>query len=400
MKNLRLSLAAVALVAASGANCANLQNPFHRQTAPPVLSQTPTLGDVTAVVNANSGRVRSLKATGCRVSAGWMPSINADIALERPRRFRLRGQTSITGPEVDIGSNDELLWSWARLMQPAGVYYLRHADFHQSMAPRLMPIEPDWIPEAFGLATFAPHEQHQGPNQVGQGRLEIRTLRQTATGPVTKLTVIEERTGHVLEQHLYNPRGETVLSVLTSQHELDAASGAWIAKKIELKLASLDTTLKLKLENVQINTLNASDMALWAKPELEGFPNVDIGRMGNPEPVSQTRVPATPSNFRQPQALPAQTLPGQANYQGAPSNFPSPQPNDQGSPAGYPGAQAGYQGPPANYPQPGLNTPPPAALPTPVPATSWPDQPQAHSTTPRPQQTYKPAPPRIRPFRY
>ncbi len=378
MQTFRLSLIAVALFAASGANCAHLQNPFHRPTAPAVLSEAPTLGDVTAVVNANSGRVRSLKATGCRVSAGWMPSINADIALERPRRFRLRGQTSITGPEVDIGSNDELLWSWARLMQPAGVYYIRHADFYQSMAPQMMPIDPDWIPEAFGLATFATHEQHQGPNRVGQGRLEIRTMRQTAGGLVTKLTVVEDRTGHVLEQHLYNQQGQNVLSVLTTQHELDVASGAWIPKRIELKAAALESSLKLKLENVQVNSISPNDVSLWSKPEIDGYPNVDIGRMAAAAAPAQPQVAAAPTDFRQPQALPA------------PPGYQPSQPQYAPQPGGYSSqGSLGSMQPAPQYPltaQPSLQNSITGQSP---PATA------------QPQQRYKPAPaPRIRPFRY
>ncbi len=355
----RLAIVAVAtLFAASGANCAHLHNPFiGRASAPAVLSQTPTLNDVVAVVNANTARVHSLKATQCRVTAGWMPGLSASIALERPRRFRLRAQTPITGPELDVGSNDQVLWSWARLMEPPGVYYVRHDQFDQSIARQLIPIEPEWIPEAFGLVTFSPQDQHQGPNAVGQGRLEIRSVRQTPLGPVTKLTVVEDRTGHVVEQHLYDRQGQTVLSVLTSQHELDSGSGAWLPRRIELKFAGLDSTLKLRLENVEVNAMVAGDERLWAMPQLEGYPATDLAQFKLPMvgagagAVSQSApVPAAPANFRQPVMLPPPPSAG---------NTGGPVPGNASVPNPFEGYAAPVAVPPPTVNVPGASGPPP-----------------------------------------
>lgn len=337
MRANRLLIVALAtLFAASGANCATFNNPFiGRAAPPPVLSQTPTLDDVTAVVNANTARVRSLKATECRVTAGWMPGLTASIALERPRRFRLRAQTSLTGPELDIGSNDQVMWSWARLMEPPGVYYVRHEQFDQSIARQLIPIEPEWIPEAFGLASFSPQDQHQGPTPAGQGRLEIRTLRQTPLGPVTKVTVVDDRTGHVLEQQLYDRQGQMVLSVVTSEHQLDAGSGAWLPRRVELKFAGFDTTLKLRLENVEINSITANDAKLWAMPQLDGFPAVDLARFSVPQngaagaaavsPPQSSQPAMGPASFQQPVMLPPPPTQGAGgtNPYAAPTNVPA-----------------------------------------------------------------------------
>lgn len=357
--NRLLIVALVTLFAASGANCATFNNPFiGRPAPPPVLSATPSLDDVTAVVNANSARVRSLKATECRVTAGWMPGLTASIALERPRRFRLRAQTSLTGPELDLGSNDQVLWSWARLMEPPGVYYVRHDQFDQSIARQLIPIEPEWIPEAFGLATFSPQDQHQGPTPAGQGRLEIRTLRQTPLGPVTKITILDDRTGHVLEQQLYDRQGQMVLSVVSSQHELDAGSGAWLPRRIELKFAGFDTTLKLRLENVEINTIAADDAKLWAMPQLDGYPAVDLARFSMPQGAAgagalsqQASGAMGPASYQQPAMLPPPPTQGSGgvNQYAAPSGGPTNPFETYAPPAGVPPTVnvPGASGPPA-----------------------------------------------------
>ena len=94
----------------------------------------------------------------------------ANIALERPRRFRLRADTMITGPEVDLGSNDELFWFWVRRSPEPAVYFCRHDQFSSSVARQVLPVEPEWLIDALGVATLDPAGDHSGPVAVGQGR--------------------------------------------------------------------------------------------------------------------------------------------------------------------------------------------------------------------------------------
>ena len=41
-------------------------------------------------------------------------------------RCGCRRRTALTGPEVDLGSNDELFWFWVRRNEPPAVYFARH----------------------------------------------------------------------------------------------------------------------------------------------------------------------------------------------------------------------------------------------------------------------------------
>src|SRR5207248_594607 len=117
---------------------------------------------------------------------------------------------AVTGPEIDLGSNDELFWLWVRRNNPPTLYYCRHAQFATSAAKQLMPVDPDWLLDALGLASFDPALQHSAPQRNANGRIEIRTLLPGPAGTMTKTTVIDEARAWVLEQHLHDERGTLV----------------------------------------------------------------------------------------------------------------------------------------------------------------------------------------------
>ncbi len=273
----------VVFVAASGAHC--MRNPFvMAPNVPQVLPQQPQLADVATAVNENTAKVHSLRATQASIamSDGVMPvSVNATIAVERPMRFRLKATAPLFGPVADAGSNDELFWFWTKAMQPQAVFFCRHEQFEQSPMRRMVPLEPQWLIEAFGLVTFDPQEQHQGPTPDQQGRLRIDTLRQTPTGSLTKVTIIDPRSGWVLEQHLFDAQGRLLISALTSQHRQDEASGAWLPRKIDLSTQATGQkmALSIQLAQLEVNTLGPADYVLWQKPQYQsqGAPDLDLG---------------------------------------------------------------------------------------------------------------------------
>src|SRR5205085_2929387 len=154
-----------------GAGCPSWTNKY---SAPPphVLPAGPTLDDVIRVVNENTNRVQSLYSSEATISIPLTPSLRANLAWERPRHLRLRAETTLSGPELDLGSNDALFWFWVRRMQPPAVFYCRHEQYSASAARTLLPVQPDWIPEALGLVVFDASAQHTGPFPTRNGRLE------------------------------------------------------------------------------------------------------------------------------------------------------------------------------------------------------------------------------------
>ncbi|HID77162.1 MAG TPA: hypothetical protein EYP56_14345 [Planctomycetaceae bacterium] len=156
-----LTLCAGLLVAAT-AGCAWLNRPSP-WTPPPVFTAQPTLEQVIAAVNANSSRIQSFATERATLSGPGIPTLRASIVFQRPRRFRLRGETGLSGPELDVGSNDELFWIWIRRSQPKALYHCRHDQFAASPVRQSLPIQPDWLIQALGVVEFDPALPHQGP---------------------------------------------------------------------------------------------------------------------------------------------------------------------------------------------------------------------------------------------
>jgi hypothetical protein len=236
----------VLLVTASGATCWRPGDEILPQMLPP----TPSLAQITDLENHNTSLVQSEWAMG-HLSVPGAPSIPVSLALEQPLRFRLRASTAITGTEVDLGSNDELFWIWARRQQPPALYFCRHDQFLASSARTILPVEPQWIIEAMGLVRFDPSEQPQGPSPVGANRLEIRSVRRGPAGDMMKTTIVDARSGAVLEQDLYDARSVLLASAITSRHHRDPLTGALLPRHIEVKCPGTQLDLQISMHSAR-----------------------------------------------------------------------------------------------------------------------------------------------------
>lgn len=308
------------LVIASGSRCWRPGD----EALPQMLPQTASLPQIIDFENRNTSLVASDWAQG-RLAVPGAPSIPVSLALEQPLRFRLRASTAITGTEVDLGSNDDLFWLWAKRQQPPALYFCRHDQFLASSARSILPVEPQWIIEAMGLVRFDPSEQPQGPSPVGANRLQVRSVRHGPAGDITKTTVIDSRTGAVLEQHLYDARGYRLASAITSRHHRDPTTGALLPRHIEIQCPGTQLDLQIDLDEMQINSLGPQSVGLWTKPEYPGYPNVNLAQPGppivGPAPIPVPAQTVLPPNYG-----------AAANYGGAPPNY-GVAPNQ--APAGY-----------------------------------------------------------------
>jgi len=277
-------LVLVGLVAFCGSSCPRLV-PHYAEPLPRVLPPSPSLEQVIQVVNQNSSQIVSIEATQATLSSPGLPTLRADVAFQRPKRFRLRAQM-VMAPEIDLGSNDELFWFWIRRNEPPAVYFCRHQQFAGSRAAEVIPIDPDWLIESLGIVEFDPALPHQGPFPLPGDRLEVRTIRETARGPTTKVTVIDGARGLVLQQQVYDVGGRLRASAVARRHRRDPLTGLILPRTVDICCPatefSTEFSMRIDLGNARINSLTNHRPELWTMPSYDGYPVVDLCNPGPP----------------------------------------------------------------------------------------------------------------------
>ncbi len=288
----------------SGASCnRGFRNPFAAAgpPAPEVLLGGSSLDQVVAAVNLNAAQVVSYQSNNASITVPGMPGIpllRGNLAAQLPGKVRLQASTALTGPEVDLGSNNELFWFWVKRNEPPALYFSRHDQFTGSAAQQMMPIEPQWLLDAMGMMQFSPNDHHEGPFPHGNGTLEIRSVIQTRNGQMSKSTVIDARRAWVLEQHVYDHTGTLVASTRARSHTFHPAAGVSLPQNIELRLPAAKLALSIDVGTVQLNQM-PDNPQMWSLPVLSGYPQVDLGASGA---VPQQTAVLPPSYQRAPPA--------------------------------------------------------------------------------------------------
>jgi hypothetical protein len=292
----------ITLFCASGATCPQFVNTYG-VSQPRVLPPMATIDDVIATINSNSAKVQSLATDDATISAPFMPSLRAHLFLDRPRRFRLLGETTFFGPEADLGSNDEVFWFWIKRNPQPAVFYCRHDQFETSLARNMLPVEPGWVIEALGIVAVDPAGQHSGLVHSGQGRLRFETPIDTVHGRMTKLIEVDESQGWITGQHLYDSQRRRVASAVASNHGRDPVTGVALPSRIEIQTQGTETSpqfsMRVDLKNVRVNQLPANQDQLWTLPSYPGATPINLAdpnlRMIDPRSNAQPALPAGPA---------------------------------------------------------------------------------------------------------
>ncbi len=288
----------------------------------PVLIQGAPLEQITGAINTNTARVQSIYTQQASLSLPGAPSLSVNLAAQPKRRFRMRAGIGLIGPEFDLGSNDDLFWMWVRRNQPPAVYFCRHDQFAASGARQILAVEPEWIIEALGLVRFDPADMPQGPTPVGANRVQIRSIRHSAVGDLTKITVVDPIHATVLEQHLYDARGTRLASSFTDHHHLDPLSGAVLPRHIRIQFPATQLDMSIEISDMQVNVLGPQSDSLWVKPEYPGYPNVNLADPNMPIGAAPGGMQAPSATIAPPTLGPVGSPPPNGSAYGLP---PSPQ---------------------------------------------------------------------------
>ena len=253
-----------------GASC-SMDRRTNWPAAPVLFQQPPDLGSLIQVINSHTTRVRQLSVNRGRLTvAGVITTLRAELYYEQPRRFRLFAETTLTGRELDMGSNDERYWMWLKPMRPPAVLHGRHDQFEQSLARQFLPVSPDWLVQALGLVYLDPAGRHEGPRQIRPGVVQIETHLPSAGGELLRVLEVDEQRGLVLAQHLYDAFGTEVASAVASDHRFDPLQGVSLPARVVVNLPTTPLTFTFEADSYAVNQPLPDPMSLWAMPDLSG----------------------------------------------------------------------------------------------------------------------------------
>ncbi|MDR0392403.1 MAG: hypothetical protein LBH59_10885, partial [Planctomycetaceae bacterium] len=130
------------LIFLSFSGCQAIRGLFERSDPkPPVrtISAKPTLNEVIDNINRNSKMIHTISANNVSLTFPDVAiPLNVRLNCERPKRIRIIGGTSITGQELDFGSNDELFWIMVK--RERDLYYCRHSQFPNCPVRNVLPV--------------------------------------------------------------------------------------------------------------------------------------------------------------------------------------------------------------------------------------------------------------------
>ena len=275
------------LISSSGATCRTWQRATD-PLSPVAFTGPPTLEDIIYTVNANSDRVQQLSTDSATLSTAGVPSLRADLSLERPLHLRLRGR--LIGQELDLGSNNDLFWFWAKSDPDHALYYAYHAQFVQDASNNILPVGPDWLIEAIGLVNLDPSGWHEGPSQRPDGACEVRTRLERRGSVFTRVLMIDGTYGFIKEQHVLDASGRLMAVARCSKHRPYPDSGVTLPHRIHIELPPAQLAFQLEVSSYSINKLSGDATELFSLPlNLNGYHLVNLAEQRPVAPPPQQR---------------------------------------------------------------------------------------------------------------
>lgn len=287
---------------------------------PVVMNDNPTLNELINAVNANSAKVTTLRSDNASVGmsnlSGW---VTCRLAYQKPQNLRLIGTAPMNGKVVDFGSNSDQFWYWCQFQDSDKIFWSPLGEYTNSPMKDAIPVDPVWFPDALGVTEINSAEVIEGPIAQADRSILLVTQRQRSDGVYRKNMFIEPRTAAIKRQDVIGPNGDTIVSVICNEFQVDDTTKAVLPKKMVISCPKADGSLQIDLGKVQVNQPDGITPELFAMPTQNDINAqlVNIGSSSVPSvapaqdyvpPTTQTTV-TPPPLATTPVTTPAATVP-------------------------------------------------------------------------------------------
>lgn len=274
--------------------------PFQPQ-GDPVFQHNTSKVEIIDRLNANTSRIRSWRSenTVIKVKGPGSPipvSLKAVIAVEAPRNFRMRAQSTLAN--ADMGSNDERLWFW---VQPGcdNVMTASHEDVPMIQRHANLPFDPAWLMEVLGVVPLERQSVELHSATDPRGRYSSLVFDRVAPDgkQYQRIVTIDNNYGTISEHRLIDQDNNVTVAIGTLKN-YQMINRANVAHNITLEWPLTKTKFEMRLKDIQVNV--PIDEAQWSVPKMDNYPSVDLGeqvamQLGlNRQPVSQRVLEAPP----------------------------------------------------------------------------------------------------------
>lgn len=269
---------------------------------PEVVGETPSFEELQTAVNANSAKIQTIFSSDASIGAASTPGwAKCQIAFERPGNLRVVASAPTMGRVVDVGCNDERFWFWSDFQNPDELYFCRLDQYQNSAAARVLPLDPTWFPEAFGVVELKEDELVDGPTPQGDGSLLVTLKKTRSDGIYRKRVYFEPKTAALLRQDVQAPNGETVVSIRCKRSVYLEEPDVVLPQKIEIECPRTDDALIVDVGTPILNDASKIAEKAFQQPTDLKAKAIDLGAAT----ASSTADATVSSNA--PQNVPAAT---------------------------------------------------------------------------------------------
>ncbi len=266
---------------------------------PEVVGETPTFEELQTAVNANSAKIETIFSSDASIGAASTPGwAKCQIAFERPGNLRVVGNAPTMGRVVDVGCNDERFWFWSDFQNSDELYFCRLDQYQNSAAARVLPLDPTWFPEAFGVVELKDDELVDGPVAQADGSLLVTLKKARPDGVYLKRIYFEPKTAAILRQDVQSPNGETVVSIRCKRSVYLDSPGVVLPQKLEIECPRTNDALIVDVGTPILNDSSKIAAQAFQQPTDLKARAIDLGAApaSSTAPSAASTVAALPQN--------------------------------------------------------------------------------------------------------
>jgi hypothetical protein len=280
MRRLSFLLALGGLSLLAGCNTTKW-NMFRGSGGNPPYAEAPSRDQLVYFLNDNAERVQSVQCGHLYVTCSQGPlrtvSLDGQMVCQKPRSFRMVARLGVSGTqELDMGSNDEEFWYWIARGDPYQFHCSYRALDEGTVRVNPLPIQPDWIIEAMGIAKCSPVENYTVV--VKRDTVELVEKARSPQGRAVRKVTVFRRTragngspqvmAHLLVDEATN---KEICSATISQAQqvitADGKAQVILPKKLVFSMPAAKTWITLTLDEVAVNkTVGRPDLLFTRRP--------------------------------------------------------------------------------------------------------------------------------------